>query len=158
MSYGHMSPARVLAFKEPAESTTLAHAVFDVPSVVNEPTAVLDQVRDGVEVARLVPVMEALGTNQQEIAELLGTSAKTVARLRKSGGKLDLRASDRTARLVRVFDRAAGVLGDAGRARAWLGEPNDALGGSAPLKWLDTDAGTVEVMNLLGRIEHGIFS
>jgi len=157
MPYGHSSP-RILSFHDNAERGTLARAVFDVRSVGTETTRVLDQVREGVEVSRLVPVMEALGTNQQEIAELLGTSAKTVARLRKSGGKLDLRASDRTARLVRVFDRAVVVLGDAGRARTWLGAANQGLGGSAPLRWLDTDAGTVEVLNLLGRIEHGIFS
>ena len=158
MPYGHKSHGRLLSFQDTRESGTLARAVFDVGSVGTEPTRVLDQVRDGVSISRLVPVMEALGTNQQEIAELLGTSAKTVARLRKSGGKLDLRASDRTARLVRVFDRAVAVLGDAGRARTWLGESNQALGGSAPLRWLDTDAGTVEVLSLLGRIEHGVFS
>ena len=158
MPSSHLSSARVLAFHDTRSGSSLARAVFDVNSIMTEPTRVLDQVRDGVEISRLVPVMEALGTTQQEIAELLGTSAKTVARLKKSGGKLDLRASDRTARLVRVFDRAVEVLGDAGRARTWLQTPNPSLGGSAPLGWLDTDAGTVEVLSILGRIEHGVFS
>ena len=147
-----------IAFMDPVSGPSLASAVFHVDSVDEDPSKVLAQVRDGVDATAIETLMDALGVTQQEIARLLGTSLRTVARLRGGKGRMDLRASDRAARLVRVFDRAVEVLGNIERARLWLATPNQALAGNAPRLWLDTDAGTTEVTSLLGRIEHGIFS
>jgi len=46
----------------------------------------------------------------------------------------------------------------AGAAIDWLRSRNQALGGATPLSLLDTDAGAEDVMDLLGRIEHGVHS
>ena len=40
----------------------------------------------------------------------------------------------------------------------WLKQPNRALQGETPLSVLDTDIGSEMVTDLLGRIEHGVFS
>ena len=146
-----------VAFTLSGAEPSLAAEVFDVAVLANAATEVQDRVRHGVEVQRLDPLMLALGTNHGELAELLGVSPRTVARLRKRSGRLDARASDRVARLVRVFELAVTTLGDADRARAWLRTDNQALGGSRPLAWLDTDAGTTEVARVLGRLAHGVF-
>ncbi|MBW1797126.1 MAG: DUF2384 domain-containing protein, partial [Deltaproteobacteria bacterium] len=37
-------------------------------------------------------------------------------------------------------------------------EPARALGGKTPLEYADTEPGAQEVDELLGRIEHGVFS
>jgi ribosomal protein S16 len=47
---------------------------------------------------------------------------------------------------------------DTERAVRWLHRPNRALGGPAPLTLLDTDLGAQQVEQLLGRIEHGVYS
>lgn len=57
-----------------------------------------------------------------------------------------------------VLARAQEVLGTLDQAKAWLSSPNRALGGRRPDELLDTDIGAEEVKNLLGRIEHGVFS
>lgn len=61
-------------------------------------------------------------------------------------------------RLARGLVRAAEVFEDAGAAIDWLKSRNQALGGATPLSLLDTDAGAEDVMDLLGRIEHGVHS
>lgn len=61
------------------------------------------------------------------------------------------------ARVARVVALATEVLGhDAGLR--WLREPNTSLGGQIPLEMLGTDAGARQVEQIIGRIEHGVFS
>ena len=57
-----------------------------------------------------------------------------------------------------LYDRAIEVLGDQERAEAWLKKPNKALGMKTPLQYAETEPGAREVENLLGRLEHGVFS
>jgi putative toxin-antitoxin system antitoxin component (TIGR02293 family) len=40
----------------------------------------------------------------------------------------------------------------------WLKSPQKALGGKTPLEYSDTEPGAREVEDLLGRLEHGVFS
>lgn len=40
----------------------------------------------------------------------------------------------------------------------WLRNPNRALGGKVPLCLLDTMAGIKEVVTIIGRLDHGIYS
>jgi putative toxin-antitoxin system antitoxin component (TIGR02293 family) len=65
---------------------------------------------------------------------------------------------DRLNRFVRIATRAREVLGEEEKARQWLRTPNRALAGQTPLSRLDTNLGAREVEEILGRIEHGVFS
>jgi putative toxin-antitoxin system antitoxin component (TIGR02293 family) len=50
------------------------------------------------------------------------------------------------------------VFDDPQLARKWLKEPSWALGDVIPLQYADTELGAQEVEDLLGRIEHGVFT
>jgi putative toxin-antitoxin system antitoxin component (TIGR02293 family) len=50
------------------------------------------------------------------------------------------------------------IFEDRELTKKWLKEPNWQLGGTAPIDFIDTEIGAREVENLLGRLEHGIFS
>jgi putative toxin-antitoxin system antitoxin component (TIGR02293 family) len=59
-------------------------------------------------------------------------------------------------RFARVFGRALELFeGATDAARAWLSAPQRALGGATPLALAATDVGASEVLNLIGRLEHG---
>jgi len=66
--------------------------------------------------------------------------------------------SDRLYRFSRVLAHAEKVLGTRANATQWLHRPNRALNGIPPLTLLDTDIGATEVDDVLGRLEHGVFS
>ena len=66
--------------------------------------------------------------------------------------------SERVLRLGILFDRAVEVLGSGEGARQWFGTPKKALGGQSPLEYSDTEPGARQVEDLLGRLEHGVFS
>ena len=62
-------------------------------------------------------------------------------------------------RASRVFGRALELFeGDDAAARRWLSSPQRALGGSKPLSLAGTEVGTGLVEDLIGRLEHGVFS
>jgi putative toxin-antitoxin system antitoxin component (TIGR02293 family) len=60
-------------------------------------------------------------------------------------------------RLARVARRAAEVFEGSDAALDWLKSPNRALAGETPLTLLDTEIGAESVLDVLGRIEHGVF-
>jgi putative toxin-antitoxin system antitoxin component (TIGR02293 family) len=67
-------------------------------------------------------------------------------------------AIDSTEVIQRVSAQAQDVLESAETATNWLKRPNRALGGHAPIDLLDTDMGTEQVVELLDRIEYGVYS
>lgn len=64
----------------------------------------------------------------------------------------------RAERMVRVTDQACHVLEDLSAALSWLWTRNRALGDKVPASLLATDKGEAEVLEVLGRIEYGIYS
>ncbi len=58
----------------------------------------------------------------------------------------------------KLLARAVEVIGNERDALHWLQTPKRALNNQIPLKLIETDGGQQEVLDLLGRIEHGVFS
>ncbi len=67
--------------------------------------------------------------------------------------------SDRIYRITTIVDAADQLFeGDHEAALRWLKEPAKALGGVAPLDYLDTEVGADAVRDLIGRLEHGVIT
>ena len=58
-------------------------------------------------------------------------------------------------RLARIVALAQQSLGSYERAMHWLKRANRALGGVAPIAAIDTELGSRQVENVLGRIAYG---
>ena len=56
------------------------------------------------------------------------------------------------------MERAAEVFESQDLAFDWIKTPNASLDGFTPLSMLDTELGAETVLDMLGRIEHGIFA
>jgi putative toxin-antitoxin system antitoxin component (TIGR02293 family) len=92
------------------------------------------------------------------LAELVQISTRTLNR-RKHAGRLEPDESDRLVRISRVYGKALELFeGDDEAARAWIARKQVGLGGAAPLELLKSEVGAREVENLIGRLEHGVFS
>jgi putative toxin-antitoxin system antitoxin component (TIGR02293 family) len=61
-----------------------------------------------------------------------------------------------------VFDRvllyAEQIFQDAEKAQQWLNRSNGSLGNKAPIEIMGTEKGCNEVLEILGRIDYGIYS
>jgi len=115
------------------------------------------EVRSGVPVTSVTTAASTLGLPLVDVLEWLSISPRTWVR-RKQQGVLDLLEGDRVARLQRLTRRAAAVLGGANEGRTWLITPQRALARRAPFEVASTEVGAEAVFQLLGRIEHGVFS
>lgn len=124
---------------------------------VPTPAALRDRVRTGLPYQSLESVRERLNLSLPEAAMVLHVPLRTLAR-RRLRRRLDAVESDRLYRLARIAAHAVTALGTEEQAAAWLRRPNRALNGEVPLQFLDTDLGTRQVEDILGRIEHGVVS
>ncbi|MBB6005439.1 MbcA/ParS/Xre antitoxin family protein [Arcicella rosea] len=57
-----------------------------------------------------------------------------------------------------LYEHGLSVFGDSRKFENWLRKPNDALDEKIPFDLLNTAEGIKKVDDILGRIEHGIFS
>ena len=151
----HMAQAR--ARGEARKLAMLLGGRKALARAVSEPGDIQDAIRKGLPYATFEILMRVRGIRARELARLLGVAARTLAR-RKSGGELSPAESDRLYRIARIALKASEVLGTPEKARAWLHRKNRALGGSTPISCLDTGVGERQVEDLLGRIDHGIYS
>ncbi len=117
------------------------------------------RVKTGLPVAELDALRELLGLTMENLAGRIGISIATLSRRRHSGQRLDAGHSDRVLRFARLFRLAVELHdGDQEAARAWLSKPARAFDGETPLDHAETEAGEREVENLIGRLEHGVYT
>ncbi|MDF9435604.1 antitoxin Xre/MbcA/ParS toxin-binding domain-containing protein [Chromohalobacter israelensis] len=62
-------------------------------------------------------------------------------------------------RFAEVYKNAVDLFeGDRQRANTWLLNPVRGLGGQRPVEMIATTAGAEAVLDLIGRLEHGVFA
>ena len=116
-------------------------------------------VRAGLPVGELDTLRELLGVTVEALAGKVGISIATLSRRRQRSERLDVGQSDRVLRYAELFRQAVALHdGDEEAARAWLKSPARALGGETPLEHAETEVGAREVENLIGRLEHGVYT
>lgn len=91
------------------------------------------------------------------MAQLIGISESTYQR-RKLEKKLLPKESEGVYRYAALLARASEVFTTPEAARQWLNQPVRALGDKIPLEYARTEVGAALVMQILGRIEHGVVS
>ena len=115
-------------------------------------------VKQGLPFRAIEDLADVSGVSLADLASLSGIPSRTLAR-RRSAKRLSAEESERVLRLAMIFEKAAVMFyGDTAATLEWLRLPKKALGGESPLEYATTELGAREVENLIGRIEHGVFS
>ena len=117
----------------------------------------IQELEKGLPFSELEALRDTLGISMELLARRVGISRPTLHR-RKGLGRLTSDESDRLVRFARLMGMAVHALGSADHAREWLAAPQYGLGGAIPLDYARTEIGAREVEDLLGRIEHGVYS
>jgi len=98
------------------------------------------------------------GLDKKQLAKIAVIAPATLQR-RVKAGRFNQDESDRLYRLAELLNAATDLFeGDAAAAKAWLNQPVRGLGGKRPLDMLATSAQTRAVLDLIGRLEHGVFA
>ena len=123
-------------------------------AVLRQPT--LAEIRNGLSASFLDHLKDTLDVTETQLANVVGIARQTLVR-RKSQGVLRRDEGDRAAMVAKVFNMALAYFdGNREHALEWLKHPSPALAGETPLQHADTATGAEEVIDLIGRLEHGI--
>ena len=119
---------------------------------------VVSELDRGFPYSALLRFERTSGLSLARIAQLIRIPRRTLLR-RKATGRLLPDESERLLRVAGVFEKAVGLFGgDVAAARRWLGAPRGELGNVPPIEFARTDVGAREVEDLIGRLEHGVFT
>jgi putative toxin-antitoxin system antitoxin component (TIGR02293 family) len=143
------------------ENILLVSQFLGGTSVIGSPQTDLDFVpiiREGFPFSVFNSLRDRAQLSEETIWESLRIAKRTGARRKEKGGRLKPEESELLFRLARVLAAATEVLGSEDKARQWLIAENRALGGAVPINLLDTGIGFQEIMDVLNRIEHGVYS
>jgi len=98
------------------------------------------------------------GLDKQSLAKAVDIAPATMQR-RIKAGRFTQSESDRIYRLAQVFSAACELFeGDTQSAQRWINQPVKGLGGARPIDMMATSAETAAVLDLIGRLEHGVFA
>ena len=98
------------------------------------------------------------GLESQELARYVVISPATLQR-RAQAGRFKQDEGDRLYRFAKVYKSAVDLFeGNRERAKRWLLNPVRGLGNRRPVEMVATTAGAEAVLNLIGRLEHGVFA
>ncbi len=125
---------------------------------IHDNHAMVQRVEEGLPVMEVVKFSKQAGFTNEELAKLINIPARTYARRVADKARLKVHEGERAARLMRVFDRAKQLFVTDENTRGWFNAKILALGGKTPLEYAQTEPGAREVENIIGRIEHGVYS
>lgn len=114
-------------------------------------------VRKGLSINVFKSVATNLEMSDREFARALNIPSRTFDR-RLAQGILSPEESDRLARVAKIFNEAREVFGSPEKARGWMSTPLAVFEGETPLRRADTSLGATQVEDVLGRIDHGVYS
>ena len=113
--------------------------------------------RKGISKKSLLALAKKISLTIEEVASVLHISERTLQRYTPQT-LVKTEYADRAIELALLYERGIEVLGSEQAFSNWVKSPNFALGGEIPFNLLDTRIGFTMVLDILGRIEHGIFS
>jgi putative toxin-antitoxin system antitoxin component (TIGR02293 family) len=118
----------------------------------------IQQLERGLSFHALQTLESRSGISVPRLASIIGIPDRTLAR-RRASGRLNADESERLLRISAVYEKAVDLFeGNDAAALNWLNTPKAAFDHETPLAYSRTELGAREVENLIGRLEHGVFS
>lgn len=112
----------------------------------------------GISPTFLVHLMERFSLEKSLMADLVGVSMRTLFKWIKSDKSLTQSYSVKVLEMADLFLYGESIFKSREDFLSWIKSPNTALGGMAPAKLMSMPEGLSKVRDLLGRIEHGVYS
>jgi putative toxin-antitoxin system antitoxin component (TIGR02293 family) len=125
---------------------------------IEDPLALDSVARTGISSQVAIALGQRFQISQDSLAELISIPKRTLHRKLAREETLKPDESERVLRIGKLYRRALQVFEDPERATKWFSSKPKALAGKTPLELMKTEFGARLVEDLLGRIEHGVFS
>ena len=114
-------------------------------------------IKQGVSKKLLDNTLRMMGVSLDEMSNILHVSERTIRRYTDET-LLNIEQSERILELTKLYHYGEEVFGSLDTFKKWMDSTIIVLGQKKPKEFLDTSVGIKLLTNLLGRIEHGVFS
>jgi len=119
-------------------------------------TDLIALVRKGIEMKQLHKIQAFTALTDAELASLLPISQRQLARY-ADDHILNKDITSHLIQLIELFQKGHGLFGE-DKFGLWIRTENKTLSHHTPLSLMDTSVGIKMVGDIIGRIEHGVFS
>ncbi|ELI6424640.1 MULTISPECIES: antitoxin Xre/MbcA/ParS toxin-binding domain-containing protein [unclassified Aeromonas] len=141
----------------PGKATASTKTIFDSLGIPSDPLGAHLWIVAGVAPGSIHRLAELMSADIGLICRLAGMNRSTVAHKLRIGALLSTAQGARVYGVVQALDAALSLnKNDTAKALSWLNRPAWSLGGVAPATLLNTPMGVQAVVNLVGRIQHGV--
>ena len=118
----------------------------------------IEVTQQGIPISIAQTVQKKMKLSNKQFGEMLNLSESTFQRRVKNKSLLSPAESERVIDFSKIIAKGMDVFEDENDFNTWLNSPILALGNKKPLDLLTSSIGREEVLNVLFRIEHGIYS
>ena len=128
-----------------------------IESLVNEPYARYQKAHSGITKSDFKAVVAMTGLNLSEFSRFLPVSKRTIEKV-KGKELFSPQVSDRVLQIATLYQQGIDLFGSPEVFKEWMNSAILALGSKKPIAYMDNGTGIAIIHDLLGRIEHGIYS
>lgn len=118
----------------------------------------IDLVNEGLPMQSVKFLQDKLGFSNRTMSHLLAISESTYQRRIRSKSSLTKDETEKAISLSELYAKGIDIFSDSEKFQYWLDNPNYALGNRKPVDLLDSTIGRQEAMEVLFRIQYGIYS
>ncbi len=132
-----------------------------VKGAIEYPSDLIALTQEGLPITALKNLQNELGLTNREVTQLMGLSESTLIRRYKAVNADQRLTRDETDKLIhvsKVVARGMEVFESEEKFELWLRSEVRALGNKRPLDLLWSSLGREQILEILIRIEHGIYS
>jgi len=130
----------------------------NVKSKIESPFDFIHIANKGINAVIIKNFRDYFSISKEDTALMLNISSPTIYRWIKSNKCLDKNYSILLFELTDLFLYGIDVFNSKDNFIKWLNLPNTALGGLEPQYLLEVPGGISKVKDIIGRIEHGVYS
>ena len=146
-----------LSVYQPSTQASSAPTLMTTLNIPQDPLSAHLWIVAGVAPGIIHRLAELMNTDSGLICRLAGISRSTVARKLRIEAPLSISQGARVYGVVQALNAALSLnKNDTAKALSWINRPAWGLGGVAPATLLNTPMEVQAVVNLVGRIRHGV--
>jgi len=123
---------------------------------INQRTDLINIARSGIQTKYISKIQTYTSLSDKELSSLLPISQRQLFRYTPSH-KLNKEITAHLIQLLEMFQKGFTLFGEE-KFKIWIRTPNKVLSNNQPLEIMDTSIGIEMIEDVIGRIEHGVYS